>query len=146
MMIRENSMPDFDHTPDSARRDARLREELIGWLATMRPDGRPHLVPIWFYWTGQELIVTAEPGSQKIKNLLANPRASLSLDNTNGGKEPIMIEGRASIDATTEDNSDLHRYFEKYRNVMAQMNWSEVDARRSHSAIIRIAVDRFVTF
>jgi hypothetical protein len=37
--------------------DARLRHEPIIWLSSVRPDGRPHLVPIWFLWDGAVLSV-----------------------------------------------------------------------------------------
>ena len=35
-------------------RDERLRTEANVWLATMRPDGRPHVSPIWFVWVRLE--------------------------------------------------------------------------------------------
>src|SRR5256885_2571611 len=34
--------------------DARLRHEPIIWLSSVRPDGRPHLVPVWFLWRSEE--------------------------------------------------------------------------------------------
>ena len=139
-------MPELDHTPDANRRDVRLREDHIGWLATIRPDGRPHLVPIWFYWTGKELIANAEPGSQKIKNMQANPFLSLSLDDTHGGKEPIVLEGRASIGSIADDDAAMSLFYEKYRETMTQMKWPEEEARKTHSVLIRITIDRYVTF
>lgn len=31
----------------------RLTDELVIWLSAVRPDGRPHMVPMEFYWTGE---------------------------------------------------------------------------------------------
>ena len=138
-------MPELDHTPNREMREERLSTNLVAWLATVRPDGRPHLVPVWFWWNG-ELIVTAEPGSQKVRNLRANSRLSIALDDTDGGSTPIMVEGTAIIEMGSPDLPELVSYFAKYRETMAAMNWTEVESRASHSAVIRIQIDRFVTF
>ena len=29
-----------------------LEEEAVVWLSTVRPDGTPHIVPVWFWWDG----------------------------------------------------------------------------------------------
>ncbi len=34
-------------------REARLREEVIVWLTTVRSDGQPQSVPVWFLWDGE---------------------------------------------------------------------------------------------
>jgi len=31
----------------------RLAQEFVVWLSTTRPDGRPHIVPVWFSWDGE---------------------------------------------------------------------------------------------
>lgn len=139
-------MPELDHTPNQEARADRLRSDLIAWLATVRTDGRPHLVPVWFWWDGDELIVTAEPGSQKVKNLRANPKLSIALDDSNGGATPIMLEGTATIESGSPDMPELVAYFAKYRETMAGMNWTEAESRLSHSTVIRIQIDRFLTF
>jgi len=139
-------MPDLDHTPNQEERTTRLKTDLIAWLATVRPDGRPHLVPVWFWWHLDELIVIAEPGSQKVKNLKANPRLSIALDDSNRGTTPIMLEGTATLDPVSPDLPELVSYFAKYRETMAVMNWSEAESRASHSMVIRIRIDRFLTF
>lgn len=72
-------------TPHSGR----LEREANIWLATARPDGRPHLVPIWFVWHAQEIYILTTLSTVKAKNLLANPRASLALES---GSQPVIAE------------------------------------------------------
>lgn len=67
----------------------RLEREANIWLATTRPDGRPHLVPIWFVWHDQEIYILTTLSTVKAKNLLANPRASVALEN---GSQPVIAE------------------------------------------------------
>src|SRR5207342_2058479 len=50
-----------------------LEQEPVVWLSTVRPDGVPHLVPIWFWWDGEALLVVSKPNAQKVLNLRANP-------------------------------------------------------------------------
>ena len=62
------------------------------WLATTRPDGRPHLMPVWGLWDGASLWFSSANGSRKATNLRARPRCSLATDNAH---EPVVVEGDA---------------------------------------------------
>jgi hypothetical protein len=74
--------------------DPRLETDLNLWLATTRPDGRPHLVPIWFVWLDGEIYILTSLQSVKARNLLANPRASIALEN---GSTPLIAECAARL-------------------------------------------------
>jgi F420H(2)-dependent biliverdin reductase len=79
----------------------RLEKEANIWLATTRPDGRPHLVPIWFVWHDQEIYILTTLSTVKAKNLLADPRASVALES---GSQPVIAECRAHrVDAPYSD-------------------------------------------
>jgi PPOX class probable F420-dependent enzyme len=62
------------------------------WLATTRPDGRPHLMPVWAVWNGESLWFSSARESRKAKNLRAQPRCSIATDNA---YEPVIVEGDA---------------------------------------------------
>ncbi len=51
-----------------------------GKIATVRPNGRPHVVPIWFALDGDSLIFTTWHTSVKAKNLRHSPWISLTVD------------------------------------------------------------------
>lgn len=70
----------------------RLEREANVWMATVRADSRPHLVPVWFVWHNQQIYLCIQPESVKARNLHANPRITLSLEN---GNEPVICEGVA---------------------------------------------------
>jgi hypothetical protein len=59
------------------------------WLATVRPDGRPHLAPVWFVLVDGHVWVGTGAGSVKVRNLRANPRATIALEDT---VEPFAAE------------------------------------------------------
>jgi PPOX class probable F420-dependent enzyme len=70
--------------------DAELRERVssarVGRLATVSPDGRPHVVPVCFALVGDELVtaVDAKPKSTaalaRLANVLAHPPVTLLVD------------------------------------------------------------------
>lgn len=73
---------------------SRLDVEQNCWLATVRPDGRAHLSPIWFVWIRERFWMCCNRESVKVRNLRANPSASLSLES---GTDPVVVEGRAIL-------------------------------------------------
>ena len=70
----------------------RLETEANIWLATVRPDGRPHLTPVWFAWYQEKLYACIQARSVKCRNLRQNSRVSLSLEN---GSNVVICEGTA---------------------------------------------------
>ncbi|MBX0329959.1 pyridoxamine 5'-phosphate oxidase family protein [Oscillochloris sp. ZM17-4] len=73
---------------------ARLEVEANIWLASVRPDGRPHLVPLWFAWSGGQIYLCLQIESVKARNILQNPRVALALES---GSDPLVIEGDAAV-------------------------------------------------
>lgn len=72
----------------------RLATERNLWLATVRPDGRPHLVPLWFVWVDGAFWIGTGARSAKARNLAAEPRAAVSLED---GNAPVAAEVVASV-------------------------------------------------
>jgi PPOX class probable F420-dependent enzyme len=71
--------------PHHAHIDRRLRTEPIFWFGSTRPDGSPHLVPVWFFWDSARVLVFSLPNTQKVINLRNNPPVTLALDAANQG-------------------------------------------------------------
>jgi PPOX class probable F420-dependent enzyme len=62
------------------------------WIASVRHDGRPHLVPIWFVWFQGKIFIATDPKSVKVRNLQQNPRVAMALED---GAKPVICEGTA---------------------------------------------------
>ena len=57
-----------------------LAEQMIVSCATVGPNGRPHLVPLWYVADGTELRGWTYAKSQKARNLERDPRATLQVE------------------------------------------------------------------
>lgn len=64
------------------------------WLATVRPNGSPHLVPIWFVWLEGKAYICTSADSVKTRNIRTNPQVAFALEDAN---DPVLIQGTARI-------------------------------------------------
>jgi PPOX class probable F420-dependent enzyme len=75
-------------------------------LATVRPDGRPHVAPVWFAADGDAIIFTTGEDTVKGRNMRRDPRVSLCIDDDEPPFRFAIIEGTAEL--TPEDPDLLH--------------------------------------
>jgi PPOX class probable F420-dependent enzyme len=74
--------------------DNRLEREKNAWLCTVRPDGSPHVTPVWFVYRAGVWWIGSGERNVKVRNVAAEPRVSLALED---GAAPVVAEGRARI-------------------------------------------------
>lgn len=86
------------------RRSLLLDRARTASLATVREDGRPHVVPIWFDLDGETVVFTTWRESVKARNIRSNDRVSLCIDDEEPPFAFVLIEGRAR---TSENDPDL---------------------------------------
>ena len=66
-------------------------------LATVRADGRPHVVPIWFDIDDETFIFTTWHKAAKAASLRRDPRVCLSIDDQLPPFAFVQMEGAASV-------------------------------------------------
>lgn len=67
-----------------------------GKLATVRKDGRAHIVPIWFTLDGETLVFNTGERSVKAANMRRDPRVSLCVDDETAPYAYLVVEGTAT--------------------------------------------------
>jgi len=77
--------------------DAFLTGRHLARIATVRRDGAPFVVPVWFDWDGKYCYVIARKRSRWVKDLLNEPRVTVLIDELEPGLPKVVIEGRAKI-------------------------------------------------
>ncbi len=122
--------------------DERLRTEIIIWLGTVRSDGRPHLVPVWFLWDNSEsaIYIFSKP-DQKIRNLKQNPNVMLAL-NSPRGNDVVTLEGTATLLDPGAISTAHPDYESKYKALLDQYGWTGESMSRSYSEPIRIEITK----
>jgi PPOX class probable F420-dependent enzyme len=133
----------FDTTTDAGKRaEARLEEEGIAWLTTVRSDGQPQTVPVWFLWDDGEVLIYSQPDRQKLKNMSRNPHVGLNLNSDAQGGNVVRLEGTATI-SDAPSSSEVPSYVEKYRESIARIGFDVDSFAQAYSVPVRIRPDRW---
>src|SRR5580765_7670282 len=86
-----------------------------GKVATTRPDGRPHVAPIWFVLDGDDLVFTTGANTSKGKALRRDPRVALVVDLEEQPYAFVLVEGTVTISTDLEEMLPLSiRIAERY--------------------------------
>ncbi|MDR2279968.1 MAG: PPOX class F420-dependent oxidoreductase [Gordonia sp. (in: high G+C Gram-positive bacteria)] len=70
-----------------------LERPLYAHLATIRPDGRPQVNPMWFSWDGEHLLFTNTTTRQKYKNVTAHPEVAISVNDPDQPYRYLEVRG-----------------------------------------------------
>jgi PPOX class probable F420-dependent enzyme len=139
--------PGYD--PDAATTARRvlpmLAEEPVVWLSTVRPDGTPHLVPTWFLWDGEALLVWSKPDAVKVRNLRANPRLMVAVGDPHADFNVGLIEAAAELGGP-ETSTIPDAFFAKYRSNLAEAGLDPAAFRATYTQVVRIMPTRFVAW
>lgn len=92
-----------------------------GWiiLSTIGRQGYPHSVPIGYFRLGDDIYMGCRDGTQKVKNIMRNPKVSLVLESgtTRHDIKGVMIQGHATVYTDTENILRLSRAAAQLRGV-----------------------------
>ena len=75
-------------------------------LATLMPDGRPQVTPVWCDFDGSHVIVNSAKGRRKDLNMRAEPRVSLAIVDPDNPYRYLEVRGR--VVGVTETGADAH--------------------------------------
>lgn len=73
-----------------AEAERRLSVSHDYWVATTRPDGSPHVMPVWGVWLDDRLWFSSGLRSRKARNLAADPRCTVTTDDA---RDPVVVDG-----------------------------------------------------
>jgi PPOX class probable F420-dependent enzyme len=84
-----------------------LRGTRTAKVATVMPDGTPHVAPVWFVLNGEQVVFTTGNESAKGRNLRRDPRVALVVDDEG---PPYAFVHMRGIAAVTSDPHELLRF------------------------------------
>ena len=86
------------------------------WLATVQPDGRPHLMPIIAFWIDGAFHFVVGEGTRKGRNLAADGRCVVATGSTTLPSLDVVVEGHAE---PLDDGAAVRRIAEIFKG----KNW-----------------------
>ncbi|MGQ0468028.1 MAG: pyridoxamine 5'-phosphate oxidase family protein [Sporichthyaceae bacterium] len=93
------------HSPgDLAVLHSRVGAELLASAIPARfayttPDG-PRVVPLWFHWTGTDVVFGVFPGSPKLRHVSTGTRVAVSIDSESFPHYGLQIRGSVTVTPT----------------------------------------------
>ena len=84
-------------------------------LAYVWRDGTPRVVPIWFHWTGKEIVLGTAWNAPKTKALRNNTSVALTIDSNEWPYKVLEIRGKTQVETVKgivpEYAAAAQRYF-----------------------------------
>lgn len=105
------------------------------WFASVRPNGRPHLAPVWFVWHAGKLYIGTDPKSVKSANIQQNPHVALALED---GTHPVICEGTARPVGQPWPEDLLAAFFKKYE-------WN-LNTEEQYNQVIEVIPERWLNW
>ena len=117
--------------PTSAMNNEQINQFLMGpWtarLACIRPDGNPHVIPVWHEWDGEKFSILALQGSQWVDYVRKNPQVSLTIDEPWSPYRRVVSRGIASEINGSEDHAQpnlISRLAKRYLGQQSSQSFS----------------------
>jgi PPOX class probable F420-dependent enzyme len=81
-----------------------FQKKAFGQLATLMPDGSPHVSPVWVDYDGRYLVINSAKGRVKDRNMRRDPRVGIDLLDPDNPYRHLSIRGR--VTEITENGAD----------------------------------------
>ena len=124
-----------------------LEAPRIAHLVTLRPDGSPHVAPVWYEYANGDFLVWTSRQFRKFKNIEGDPRVALSIASEDQPYTYVVAHGEVTVTdadiwgiglsiATRYEGDEgavtfLERYYEEGQSVVLRltpsrtMTWSD---------------------
>jgi PPOX class probable F420-dependent enzyme len=121
-----------------------LMTEEVLWLSTFGTDGFPGLVPIWFSWDGEAILIVSKPNAEKVADMRADARVMVALGDAEEDFDVGLIEARAELVDTPADGFLPESHWVKYAKDLAGIGLTREEYVRAYSQAVRLVPVRYL--
>ena len=123
---------------DPAAREL-LQAPIMARLAYTWTDGTPRVVPMWFHWTGETILMGAPPNAPKMKVLVDGTPVALVIDTETWPYRVLTIRGTIAVETVGEP---FPEYVDMARRYLGEEGSQQflAAARATFSAWTRITI------
>src|SRR5690606_6789675 len=75
-----------------------LHSQIPARVAYIWHDGTPRVVPIWFHWNGEQLVLGTPSTSPKVSALQQNSKVAVTIDDTSWPHKVLLVRGSATVE------------------------------------------------
>jgi PPOX class probable F420-dependent enzyme len=128
--------------------DAFLNGVHLARVATVRPDGRPHVAPVWYLWEDGCFYFETSHSAVKANNLRSNPNIAITVDISEGGLRLryVILEGQATLIENKGTVKRLtERIYSRYVGVEALQTPTLIEMLEVDNLIVRLKPTKFIT-
>ncbi len=120
-----------------------LERPLVAVMVTLRADGSPHAIPIWYEYADGEFLIFTSGRSQRVKNLERHNRAAITISTHDEPYMYVSAEGPVAVtsEGVAETGLSIAR---RYMGDNAQQFLADV--YDEHSVILRLTPERVLTW
>ncbi len=132
--------------------DARrvFRDIPVAQLATTRPDGGPHVVPLWFVWREEAIYVSCRRESSTWRNVERDPRVAVTFHRGRTWRElaGVVVSGRAEplVPEHPALRGVMSSWFEKYRLLLAGGGFRDYADQVETPGMLRVRPERIAAW
>ncbi|MGA2802952.1 MAG: pyridoxamine 5'-phosphate oxidase family protein [Acidimicrobiales bacterium] len=131
---------------DKVAQELLVSTELARLAYTWR-DGTPRVVPVWFHWTGTEVVIGSPSKSPKVKVLETRPEVAVTIDGSSWPYHTLLLRGTATVEhvdgVVPEYAAAAERYFGPEQGLawVAQLKemglaWARIGITPTHATIL----------
>ena len=81
----------------------RTRPALLGVVGTLREDGSPHVVPVWYRWDGQAALIWTDERRGWVRNAVRDSRVAFSVQEIQPPFAAVVMHGRVEVRTSDDD-------------------------------------------
>ena len=120
-----------------------LERPLVGVYVTLRADGSPHAIPVWYEFVDGEFRVFTSSTFQRVKNLQRDSRAAITISTHD---EPYMyVSAEGPVEITTEElEQTAWSISRRYMGDRAGQYLAEI--LDEDSVVLRLTPERILTW
>jgi PPOX class probable F420-dependent enzyme len=132
--------------------DARrvFRDLDVAHVATTRPDGSPHVVPLWFVWREEAIYVSCRRDSATWRNVERDRRVALSFHRGRGWQDyaGVVLLGRAEpiVPEHPALAGVMSAWFEKYRLLLSGGGFRDYTEQVERPGMLRVRPERLASW
>jgi hypothetical protein len=75
-----------------------LQSVIPARLAYTWSDGTPRVVPMWFHWTGEEILMGCPPNAPKMSVLADRPHVAFTIDGNDWPYQVLLVRGTVTVE------------------------------------------------